>query len=254
MASIIRHLTWSPKRLAADVASASILGFVGDVVCQLAVERRRSPKEIADLDITKPSRSGEEFDVRHLASLTFFSGAYIGCFLHVLYQLYSPAVLFVAARLPPSSLKQRLVDTSTLTHAFGCACVDNVHNGGLYTPAYFIGVGLLQGDGWHHAKDNLKAEWLTTYLSCTGFWVPFMWANFRFCPPANRVQAMAAGNLVWNVVIDHLAHRGGDDKGQRDCRHQLSSSQKSDTIGAAFITKEHNAVCTGAWQLLCFAK
>ncbi|CAE7940841.1 MPV17L2, partial [Symbiodinium necroappetens] len=52
----------------------SILGFVGDVVCQLAVERRRSPKEIADLDITKPSRSGEEFDARRLASLTFFSG------------------------------------------------------------------------------------------------------------------------------------------------------------------------------------
>eukprot|EP00438_Fugacium_kawagutii_P031277 Skav218649 [mRNA] locus=scaffold365:667850:669880:- [translate_table: standard] len=91
------------------------------------------------------------------------------------------------------------------------AKVDNVHCGTIYIPAYFISVGLLQGDSFQKSKDNLMTEWSITYLSCTGFWIPFMWANWRHCAPAQRVKAMAAGNLVWNVVIDHLAHRGAKD-------------------------------------------
>ena len=30
------------------------------------------------------------------------------------------------------------------------------------------------------------------------------WASHKFC----QVQVMATGNLVWNVIIDYIAHRG----------------------------------------------
>ncbi|CAK9059621.1 unnamed protein product [Durusdinium trenchii] len=85
--------------------------------------------------------------------------------------------------------------------------VDNIHCGSFYIPVYFLSVGLMQSDSLQASKENLMAEWWTTYVTCTGFWVPFMCANWRFCPAAHRVKAMQTANLFWNVIIDHLAHR-----------------------------------------------
>ena len=83
-----------------------------------------------------------------------------------------------------------------------------MHCAVIYIPAYFYAVGLLQGEGLARSHANLCAEWRVTYTSCTLLWVPFMAATFAYVPAAHRVRWVACANVVWNVVIDYIAHRG----------------------------------------------
>lgn len=216
----MRSALWSivarPKArsLAMDVAVGGSLGFAGDVACQLGVEGKQLPHEgawpvwhSAD-DAPLPE---SDFDVRRLSALTVFGCTYVGFFLHFLYQAYPVFAMAGARRFLPASLHSlqgKIHSTKTLQHSFACALVDNVHCAIIYIPAFFLAVGLMQGDRLRKAIENLRQEWLVTYISCTAFWVPYMWFNFTVMPPSRRVQFMAAGNMVWNVVIDYLAHRG----------------------------------------------
>ncbi|KAL1510255.1 hypothetical protein AB1Y20_006579 [Prymnesium parvum] len=187
------------RALAHDVASASTLGLVGDVACQYFVEGRRMPGRSTDAD--------RALDPRRMMALMLFNGAYVGTFLHFLYKTYPVVVFAAASRLRPSPLKSHLLCENATMHAHACAWVDNVHCGVLYIPVYYFSVGLLQGVSAADSANNLLKEWLSTYTSCSAFWVPYMSANFAFVPANRRVQAMALGNLVWSVVIDYFAHR-----------------------------------------------
>ena len=210
--STLQQIRVRPHAMATDVVSAGALGFVADATCQLFAEGRSLPPS----DRWRWRCNGEPphdeaiFDPRRLAALTAFSSVYIGGFLHVLYQFYPLVVRGASRRLLPdgTTLQKKLLNETTLLHAHACAWVDNVHCGVIYIPAYFVGVGLLQGDSASESRANLRSEWWPTYASCTIFWVPFMMGNFALLPPARRVQAMSIGNLGWSVVIDFLAHRG----------------------------------------------
>mmetsp|Transcript_33009 Transcript_33009/g.109044 ORF Transcript_33009/g.109044 Transcript_33009/m.109044 type:complete len:212 (-) Transcript_33009:460-1095(-) len=175
-----------PTGMAADMAAAGCLAVAADTLCQKVIEER------------------ERIDWRRAGALAAFNGLYVGGFLHVLYQCYSPVVSAVATRMAASSA---LRSTASPQHALGCAVVDNLHCGSLYIPAFFACVGTMQGQTLGEALALLQGEWWPTYTSCTAFWIPFMAANFRMVAPARRVQAMAVANMFWNVVIDYLAHR-----------------------------------------------
>mgnify|MGYP006090171947 FL=1 len=177
--------------LPTNIASAAALGCAGDVACQLGAERRPL----------------EALDTRRVAALSIFNAAYIGGFLHYLYQGYPVAVRAFSRKFRPR-LAESLANERSFSHAIGCACVDNVHNGALYTPAFFLGVGLLQGETLDMAMSTLRREWAETYAWCTAFWLPFTAFNYKVVPPKWRVRAMASANLVWCVGIDFLAHRG----------------------------------------------
>ena len=181
------------------------------------------------------SRKGSPHARARSGALAAFNSLYVGGFLHVLYQCYSPVVSAVATRMAASGSALHL--TASPQHALGCAVVDNLHCGSLYIPAFFACVGTMQGqtlgEVWRaslvprlslrpfpaaapaltapalpgKALALLQGEWWPTYTSCTAFWIPFMAANFRMVAPARRVQAMAVANMFWNVVIDYLAHR-----------------------------------------------
>ena len=56
--------------------------------------------------------------------------------------------------------------------------------------------------------DTCRREWLVTYSTCTAFWLPFMAFTFRFAAPDARVRLVAGANMMWNVLIDFIAHRG----------------------------------------------
>ena len=129
--------------------------------------------------------------------------------MHYLYRSYSIVVLAAAKTLPFSTnVAKQLASPASSTHIIGKTVCDNVHCGLIYTPPFFIAVGMMQGETFAEANETLNREWAFTYASVTLFWVPFMAANFRLFPPAKQVQVMATGNLVWNVIIDYIAHRG----------------------------------------------
>ena len=92
-------------------------------------------------------------------------------------------------------------------HSCAQAVVDTLHDGTLMIPAYFVVVGMLQGDTLAEGKANLRKEWLNSWAVGASFWMPFMYCNFKYVRAQYRVRLMAAANTVWSVLIDYMAHR-----------------------------------------------
>jgi hypothetical protein len=215
-AAMLRSLTQlvvktNRRELMTDIATACALGAAGDIICQLAVEKRRLIVDLPLLGRTNFNESSEnsDFDTRRVVALTVFGSVYVGGFLHYLYRSYSIVVLAAAKNLPfPANIAKQLSIPASTGHRLAKLVVDNAHCGLIYTPAFFIGAGMLQGGSFAEALATLNREWSFTYFSCTAFWVPYMYLNFTYFKTAQHVQVMAAGNLVWNVIIDYIAHRG----------------------------------------------
>ncbi|CAK9066054.1 unnamed protein product [Durusdinium trenchii] len=111
---------WLPDRhFCSDLLSASALGFLGDLVCQLVVEKRKPPQELSDL---RWGHHEGHFEPQRLWALTVFGGAYTGGFLHFLYKFYSPTVRAISAYLP-SALSLPLSRSESMAHCFACAWV-----------------------------------------------------------------------------------------------------------------------------------
>ena len=177
------------RALGVDVCTAAGLALAGDVVCQKI-------------------EGNAAFDSRRLQAVTLFGGLYTGAFLHFLYPLFPSAVRAAANLASSAPLRKWLLDQMSFSHAIGCAAVDNVHCALLYLPSFFVGVGLLQGESFDATVATLRREWKEAYAYCSAFWLPFMSLNFLYVPASHRVRAMASANLLWNVVIDFVAHRG----------------------------------------------
>jgi protein Mpv17 len=225
------------KELLTDIISSASLGLVGDVICQLAVEKKRLVLDLEALGFGQAQfnrTSKDDFDVRRVAALTVFGATYVGGFLHYLYRSYSIIVVAAAKTLPfPTNIAKQLAAQSSTGHLMAKTACDNAHCGLIYTPAFFIAVGVMQGETFAEANDNLNREWAFTYALVTAFWVPYMTMNFKFFPPAKQVQVMATGNLVWNVIIDYIAHRGAEVEGvstepvhQTEHQHQQHHQQQ----------------------------
>ena len=186
--SIITKVDWPALRT--DVATAGGLGCAGDLICQQAIEGQTS------------------MDWRRLTAVSTFGALYMGGAFYFLCQIFPLVVCAVGRQMPARfGLAQQLQATSSAAHAFGCAIADNIHDGALMIPLYFLSVGIMQGDSFEKARSNLRAEWLTSYLVGAGFWLPVMSANFALVPAQYRVRYTAAANMAWTVIIDYLAHR-----------------------------------------------
>jgi hypothetical protein len=186
--STVTHVNWPALRT--DVATAGGLGCAGDFICQQAVEGQSS------------------MDWRRFAAVSTFAAMYMGGVFHFLCQIFPLVVCAVGRHLPARyALARQLQTTGSAAHSFGCAIADNIHDGALMIPTYFLGVGMLQGDSFEQARRNLSAEWRASYLADAGFWLPVMSANFALVPAQYRVRTLAAANTAWSVIIDYLAHR-----------------------------------------------
>ena len=77
---------------------------------------------------------------------------YIGGFFHYLCQVFPPAVCAVGRSLELRSsatasqmfVGRELQREGSTVHAFGCSIADNIHDGSLMIPTYFLSVGTMQ--------------------------------------------------------------------------------------------------------------
>jgi|EP00966_Prymnesium_polylepis_P286981 hypothetical protein len=175
------------RALRNDVATAGTMGCVGDLICQHGVEGKRHT----------------DTDWRRLFAVGTFEAVYMGGLFHFFCQAFPLLVSCAGRKMGHGPLQS----TETSAHAFGCAVVDTVHDGTMMIPAYFLGVGMLQGDTLAEGKANLRKEWLNSWAMGASFWMPFMYFNFAYVRPQYRVRLMAAANTVWSVLIDYMAHR-----------------------------------------------
>lgn len=169
MATMLKTIQsrFSARAMANDIAFCGVTGLFADAVCQMGVEGRRLPTE------WRWRRQGEEIqegavDARRLVAQTAFNAGWVGGVIHVLYQAYPFGAFALARLLPPSTaLRARLLSDTTLTHALGCAMVDNLHTLFLFNPAYFFGAGLLQGDSVAACSANFRDEWFSSWGTAT---------------------------------------------------------------------------------------
>jgi len=130
--------------------------------------------------------------------MTTFSAWYTGAICHFVYPLYPK----LARHCLPAALAG-----STFAVGLGCTIIDNfVHSPFFYTPSFFLYTDIMQGATLEQAAHHLQDDWALVVQSCMAVWLPLQLINFTVVPPARRVVFINAVNVVWNVVIDHLAH------------------------------------------------
>eukprot|EP00746_Dinoflagellata_sp_MGD_P146853 gnl/MRDRNA2_/MRDRNA2_79276_c0_seq1.p1 gnl/MRDRNA2_/MRDRNA2_79276_c0~~gnl/MRDRNA2_/MRDRNA2_79276_c0_seq1.p1 ORF type:complete len:196 (+),score=25.17 gnl/MRDRNA2_/MRDRNA2_79276_c0_seq1:90-677(+) len=168
-------LTWP---LSTNVATGITLGFVGDIFCQKAVEKQ------------------DHINWRRNAALTFFGGFYDGGICYYIYGSYASRIL------------SRWWLQTPARSAVGCTLLDNfVHVPLLYTPSFFMITQMLQGRCFGDALETLQEGLWPATQACWIMWIPLQTINFWFVPSHLRVLVVNTGNMVWNVVLNHLAQQ-----------------------------------------------
>lgn len=63
-----------------------------------------------------------------------------------------------------------------------------------------------QGKSLAESTTHLRQDYLSITSSCWALWVPVQLVNFSLVPPQHRVVFVNTWNLVWNTVMDYIAH------------------------------------------------
>ena len=163
--------------ITSNLITGCILGFSGDLICQVIVEKKN------------------EYDTKRLFSFTTFSTLYHGLVNPLIYNSY-PNIL-------PTKLK-----ISPIKFGITCSIIDNfIHVPFLYTPSFFLSTSLLQGNGWNSAFVSMKNGLVPSITACWTMWIPLQFINFTFVPSHMRPTFVNVGCLVWSIVIDHISNK-----------------------------------------------
>ncbi|KAM7479562.1 hypothetical protein LguiA_027775 [Lonicera macranthoides] len=152
-------------------ATSAMLTFVGDLICQLAIDQVPS------------------LDLKRIFLFTFLGLTLVGPTLHFWYLYLS-----------------KLVTMPGAAGAFLRLLVDQF----IFAPI-FIGVFLstLMTLEWRPSEviPKLQQEWLSSVIANWQLWIPFQFLNFRFVPQQFQVLAANFIALVWNVILSYKAHK-----------------------------------------------
>lgn len=189
------------KPLRANVLTASTLGFAGDVICQLGVERN------------------ERMDWCRCFAMTSFGAGYMGI---VAYKIYNSYCLILPARVLAKPWYEGIT----------CSAIDNfVHCPLLYMPVFYAWTEMVQGRTAAQAYEAFQSAGLTSIYACWMMWGPFQALNFGFIAPANRTAAVNVMCLLWNVILDHIASHAA-----KETREQVASCSAHEGQAAAPIS------------------
>merc|ERR1712232_1065349 len=134
-----------------------------------------------------------EVDWRRNVSFATFSGAYLGCGQHYIYNVLFTRWFGVAKDMP-TAVKKVLADG--LWHV---PC--------LYLPLYYAFEDTLLSTGPIDGLKRYSEEWLDCMKPYWSMWTFFHLANFRFTPPELRIGLIACVSFVWLVVLSYVSHR-----------------------------------------------
>jgi hypothetical protein len=169
------------------------MALLGDLICQFAIEERSlsPPAEASTATAVAATGDDQRFDARRTLAFTTFGCLYQG---FVCYWVYNAYPLLLPASIVASNLQMGLAGS----------LLDNfVHSPLLYTPAFFLSVGLMQGQSWGEACATLRDEFASTMLALWAVWIPIQALTFGLVPPAYRVIFMNGACLMWNIILDY---------------------------------------------------
>lgn len=156
-------------------ATCFVTGSASDLVTQKVVEKKK------------------RVDWHRNVAFATFSGAYLGCGQHLVYNnLFTR--LFGSALDAPTAIKKVAADG--LWHV---PC--------LYLPLYYMFEGTLSRDGPVAGLKRYSAEWLDCMKPYWSMWTFVHLVNFRFTPPELRIVLITCVSFVWQSVLSYVSHR-----------------------------------------------
>ncbi|KAJ0412655.1 hypothetical protein ATCC90586_002285 [Pythium insidiosum] len=157
------------------VATACGIAAIGDINCQLFIERN------------------ERFDGKRLFIFTFLGGVLVAPVLHVWYG-------FMGARIPGLSTPQAVVKRLAL---------DQLVFAPTFLPVFFSTLLTLEGVP-EQIPSKLRQDWWSTVKVNWVVWVPAQLINFRFVPGNLQVLFANVVGLFWNSYLSFVSHADAD--------------------------------------------
>jgi protein Mpv17 len=172
-------------------ATCYVKGSAADGVAQLVLERRT----LADTD------EANRFNWRRNCAFALFSGAYLGCGQHVVYNVLFTR-WFGPAQTIAVGLKKSAADSLW-------------HVPFLYLPLYYafehpMIYGGTPLDGLRRyflGADGGKPEIIDTCVNYWKIWPLFHFVNFTLTPLELRISTIACVSFAWLVVLSSISHR-----------------------------------------------
>ena len=174
-----------------NAVTAGCLAFTGDVIAQTM--------EPSSPEVHKESTP---FDLQRNVAFTAFGALYMGAFVTPIYAYYPVLVGKIYSRV------FRGATPSSMMQGIGSSFIDNAfHSPLLYIPSFYVFVGAMEGQNKTKIWGKLKSEWWPSVTACWALWIPVQMLTFSIVPKVHRVVFVSSWCLVWNVVLDYLAHR-----------------------------------------------
>lgn len=151
--------------------TSALLTLVGDVICQLLIDRVPSP------------------DMKRTFIFTLLGLVLVGPTLHFWYLYLS-----------------KLVTTPGAAGAFVRLLLDQFIFAPIFIGTFLSTLVTLEGRP-STVIPKLKQEWLSSVIANWQLWIPFQFLNFWFVPQQFQVLASNFLALIWNVILSYKAHR-----------------------------------------------
>lgn len=197
--------------LSTAFATCFIKGSLSDGVAQIAVEKRTF--EGFNLkgftSVHEKHISEKVFSFRRNLAFAFFSGVYLGCGQHFIYNVAFTRIFGSA---------------QTMKVAFQKVAADLfVHTPLIYLPLYYafqqtvaFGGTPMQGLRRFYGRWDSKTrqfnfgEVVPTMLNYAKIWPVVHFFNFTVTPPELRIAVVACVSFVWLVIVSTISHQQQD--------------------------------------------
>uniref|UniRef100_A0A803LZV1 Uncharacterized protein n=2 Tax=Chenopodium quinoa TaxID=63459 RepID=A0A803LZV1_CHEQI len=151
--------------------TSALLNFVGDLICQLAIDKVPTP------------------DYKRTFMFTFLGLVLVGPTLHYWYLYLS-----------------KLVTLPGASGAFLRLILDQFIFAPIFIGTFLSTLITLEGRP-SEVVPKLKQEWVSSVIANWKLWIPFQFLNFRFVPQQFQVLASNFVAVIWNVILSYKAHK-----------------------------------------------
>lgn len=153
---------------------------------------------IADLVAQKVVHKKEDVDLRRMAGMALFSGAYCGCAQHFVFNILFTRLLG-AATTGVVAVKKMLLDVS-------------VHAPFMYLAAYSVFIETLEFGVDANPLARWRRDVLDSMRAYVKVWPPVMLGLFTVVPTELRVSVLACVSFFWLVILSCVSHSDGQTK------------------------------------------
>lgn len=94
----------------------------------------------------------------------------------------------------------------------------------LVIPSFYIGTGMMKGQTFNQACQQLQDEWIEAQFGSLLFWLPIGFANFYLIPLHSRILAVTVESFIHKTWLSWLSNRDRQAQQPKASRNVLRST------------------------------